>query len=190
MRFQRLASMMQCAAICRVGIAMLMYKLAAGPRIMHTATRHLHWHFSRTLGKMTLTLRALATVVAALVVSTECSSNLARRADGSNCPNTLTTSYPAPVAAPGWEFSIALNGFKKPRSILFDNDGGLLVLDAGVGVYRSLITADDGGTCVLMSPPEMVIELPEVSFSRAVCRMRAKRGANHAAAEPRSGALE
>jgi glucose/arabinose dehydrogenase len=61
--------------------------------------------------------------------------------------NQLKVSYPAPIAADGWEYRLVAQGMKKPRSLLFDSDGALIVLDAGVGILRFSLQ-DDGGSCV------------------------------------------
>nr|6H7T_A Chain A, Soluble quino protein glucose dehydrogenase [Trichoderma reesei RUT C-30] len=61
--------------------------------------------------------------------------------------NNLQVTYPAPVAADGWEYRLISTGLTAPRSIVFDSTGGLLVLDAGVGVRR-LTLQDNGGTCL------------------------------------------
>lgn len=85
--------------------------------------------------------------------------------DGSGCPNTLAVSYPAPVAAKGWTYRLVAKGFKKPRSIVFDDNGGLLVVDAGVGLYRLTVDRDKGETCVVMSSPKTLVNSTEVSFA-------------------------
>ena len=47
-----------------------------------------------------------------------------------NCTtNNLQVTYPAPVAADGWEYRLISTGLTAPRSIVFDSTGGLLVLD-------------------------------------------------------------
>jgi glucose/arabinose dehydrogenase len=61
--------------------------------------------------------------------------------------NQLKVSYPAPIAADGWEYRLVAQGMKKPRSLLFDSDGALIVLDAGVGILRFTLQ-DNGGSCV------------------------------------------
>ncbi|KAK7223527.1 hypothetical protein V2G26_011530 [Clonostachys chloroleuca] len=61
--------------------------------------------------------------------------------------NQLKVSYPAPIAADGWEYRLVAQGMKKPRSLLFDSDGALIVLDAGVGILRFTLQ-DSGGSCV------------------------------------------
>ena len=61
--------------------------------------------------------------------------------------NNLAVSYPAPVAADGWEYRLVAQNLTRPRGILFDSDGALLVVDRGAGIKRYEIE-DNGGTCV------------------------------------------
>lgn len=112
-------------------------------------------------------IAALATSATAQLVP----GFLSRR-DDSSCPNTLAVSYPAPVASKGWAYRLAAKGFKKPRSIAFDDNGGLLVVDAGVGVYRLTIDQDKGETCVVMSSPKTLINSTEVRFPKFVLSLR------------------
>ncbi|KAM3444684.1 hypothetical protein NHJ13734_001186 [Beauveria thailandica] len=79
--------------------------------------------------------------------STIASALLLAGAVSGDCSNKLAVSYPAPVAAQGWSYQLVANGFTKPRGIQFDNDGGLLVVDAGAGLVH-LSLRDDGNTCV------------------------------------------
>lgn len=112
---------------------------------------------------MSLRSAILAVLAATSTAQAQFSRNLLSSRDDSSCPNTLAVSYPAPVAAKGWTYRLAAKGFKKPRSIAFDDNGGLLVVDSGVGVYRLTIDQDKGETCVVMSSPKALINSTEVS---------------------------
>lgn len=80
-----------------------------------------------------------------------------------NCTtNNLQVTYPAPVAADGWEYRLISTGLTAPRSIVFDSTGGLLVLDAGVGVRR-LTLQDNGGTCLSVTANATLIADTAVS---------------------------
>ncbi|KAK2613009.1 hypothetical protein QQS21_000938 [Conoideocrella luteorostrata] len=85
-----------------------------------------------------------------------------------DCPNTLAVSYTPPVAAKGWTYRLAAKGFKKPRSIVVDDNGGLLVVDSGSGVYRLTVDQDKGQTCVVMSSPKILINSTELSHGLAL----------------------
>lgn len=73
------------------------------------------------------------------------------------CSNELHPGYDKPVAAEGWSYRLIANGIKKPRSILFDSQGALLVVDSGTGITR-LVLQDDGGTCLSVKSKTVVIE--------------------------------
>ncbi|CAH0020551.1 unnamed protein product [Clonostachys rhizophaga] len=73
-----------------------------------------------------------------------------------DCANTLTVDYPTPAVADGWAFRLVANGFTRPRGLIFDNDGGLLVVDSGVGLIH-LTLKDDGGTCLSVSEKTTLI---------------------------------
>lgn len=87
----------------------------------------------------------------------------AAAAAASDCPNNLKTPYPAPVAKNGWTARVVANeGMQKPRSLLFDTDGALLVLDQNVGVLR-LVLDDHGGSCVTVKDSSTLIDNKDVS---------------------------
>ncbi|KAF4990128.1 hypothetical protein FGRMN_8656 [Fusarium graminum] len=60
---------------------------------------------------------------------------------------SLNTSYPAPVTAPNWEYSVIANKLRRPRGLVFDTEGALLVIDSGNGIVRFELE-DGGGTCL------------------------------------------
>ena len=81
------------------------------------------------------------------------------------CDAVLEPSQQVPELAPGWAGQLVVNGLTKPRSIVFDSDGRLLVLDSGVGVRR-LELEDNGGTCLSVKENEALIEDKEVSLKQ------------------------
>lgn len=80
-----------------------------------------------------------------------------------SCSNNLSVTYPAPVAASGWQFRLVANGFTRPRGIAFDSDGGLLVVESGAGVTH-LTLDDEGGTCLTVKSKKRLIADENVSF--------------------------
>lgn len=72
------------------------------------------------------------------------------------CSNTLTVDYPEPVAADGWSYRLIANDLTDPRGLLFDNDGGLLVVDRGVGLVHMRLR-DDGDTCLTVDEKTTLI---------------------------------
>ncbi|KFA66578.1 hypothetical protein S40285_07309 [Stachybotrys chlorohalonatus IBT 40285] len=73
------------------------------------------------------------------------------------CSNSLEVSYPAPVAADGWSYRLVANNFTRPRGLLFDADGNLLLIDAGVGLVH-LTLRDDGGSCLSVEETTTLVE--------------------------------
>ncbi|KAL8297772.1 hypothetical protein RB597_007178 [Gaeumannomyces tritici] len=73
-----------------------------------------------------------------------------------SCRNVLAPAYKPPVVAAGWQAQIVASGMQKPRTLEFDSAGGLLVLDAGRGVFR-LTFKDNGGTCLEVDQTTVVV---------------------------------
>ncbi|KAF2667815.1 soluble quino protein glucose dehydrogenase [Microthyrium microscopicum] len=69
---------------------------------------------------------------------------------------TSTAKYPAPSLASGYTARIIANGFQRPRSIIFDSEGHLLVVEAGKGI-TALTLNDAGGSCIGISSKATVI---------------------------------
>lgn len=95
---------------------------------------------------------ALRSAAATALVAT---SMLAAAQD--SCSNTLAVTYPAPVAADGWSYRLVANEFTKPRGMVFDNDGGMLLIDSGVGLVH-LTLKDDGATCLSVTDKKTLVE--------------------------------
>lgn len=58
----------------------------------------------------------------------------------------LKASY-TPIVANGWQAQLVAQGLSRPRSVLFDSNGHLLVVEAGSGI--SSLEFDDGGSTCL-----------------------------------------
>lgn len=71
-----------------------------------------------------------------------------------SCPS-LTASYPAPSVADGYEARLVTQNLEKPRGIIFDNKGNLLVVERGVGV--TTFTVDGTGSCVNLKDKKTVV---------------------------------
>ncbi|GKT44110.1 uncharacterized protein ColSpa_04291 [Colletotrichum spaethianum] len=83
------------------------------------------------------------------------------------CRNNLSPGYKTPVAASGWTFRLVANGLNHPRSILFDQQGALLLVDAGSGI-KHLKLIDDGGTCLSVAEERIIIGSPELNHGIAL----------------------
>lgn len=86
---------------------------------------------------------------------------VAAHAQGNCDINSLEVSYPAPRAASGWEYRLVAQNLTRPRGILFDSDGALLVVDRGAGILRYEIE-DNGGTCVSVGEPTTLTDDEDV----------------------------
>lgn len=73
------------------------------------------------------------------------------------CSNVLKSSYSAPVVGSGWVAQLVATNLTKPRSILWDNSGHLLVVEQGIGIRR-LSFNDNGTTCLEVSDSSSVVE--------------------------------
>ncbi|CAD6448336.1 cc94c2f2-758e-4046-afb1-fbad1bacdc5a [Sclerotinia trifoliorum] len=71
------------------------------------------------------------------------------------CPTILEPAYPAPSLAAGWSAQLIAQGLTKPRTILFDTNGGLLILQQGFGIAHIKWT-DNGSTC-LQNPVQTIV---------------------------------
>jgi glucose/arabinose dehydrogenase len=80
----------------------------------------------------------------------------------SACP-TLSPAYPAPVVASGWQAQLIATGLSTPRSILFDSNGHLLLVQSGRGVVN-LELADNSGICVSVAKQTYMINSTEVGI--------------------------
>lgn len=77
------------------------------------------------------------------------------------CPTVLRPSYDAPVVGSGWTAQLIATGLDKPRSITFDQNGALLVVQQGSGIVRMTLT-DNGGTCLAVNETSTVVEDSDV----------------------------
>ncbi|KAI4193806.1 MAG: hypothetical protein LQ350_008132 [Teloschistes chrysophthalmus] len=74
----------------------------------------------------------------------------------SSCESELHPSYPAPSLAPGYKAQLIFRNLTKPRGIIVDSNGNLLVVQQQVGV-TSLSIEDQGKNCLRVSHNTSVI---------------------------------
>ena len=67
-----------------------------------------------------------------------------------------------PSVAPGWEWAVVATGLKSPRSIEFDLEGRLVVVESGLGI-AVLELNDNGGTCVTAKSKDIIVNSTLVS---------------------------
>lgn len=64
----------------------------------------------------------------------------------SACSSTIAPQNAAPSVAPGFLVEVVANNLTRPRSIQFDSEGALLVVEQTQGVRRLRLSGD--GSCV------------------------------------------
>lgn len=89
---------------------------------------------------------------------------LALGATSQSCPNSLKASYPAPVVADGYNAQLIVSGLTKPRGLLFDSEGALLVVEAGAGITH-IVLRDNGTTCLGSNKTIRLVDDKQVIFS-------------------------
>ncbi|KAH8884993.1 glucose sorbosone dehydrogenase [Thozetella sp. PMI_491] len=99
--------------------------------------------------------RSLSIFQAAVAVLANCQAILANTVPRQTCSNVLTPSYPAPVVASGWQSQLVVKGLSSPRGITFDDQGALLVAQAGTGIAR-ITFQDNGGTCLVATTTQLL----------------------------------
>jgi len=75
---------------------------------------------------------------------------------------TARTTYKL-SAATGWKYTLLATGLTKPRSLLFDTEGHLLVLEAGKGLSAHTLSADG---CITSS--KTVISMAQLNHGLAL----------------------
>jgi glucose/arabinose dehydrogenase len=78
-------------------------------------------------------------------------------ASAQGCDNGLSPPYPAPVTASGWASRLIAANLTRPRGLLFDASGNLLVLEQRVGIRR-LAFADSGESCLQLDQDSWVVQ--------------------------------
>jgi glucose/arabinose dehydrogenase len=79
-----------------------------------------------------------------------------------SCSQVLVPSKAKPVVAQGWQAQLVAGGLTKPRSLVFDSTGALLIVESGKGISRHRFT-DNGGTCLHSNHSHMLVEMTGVS---------------------------
>jgi len=130
-----------------------------GPRTHSQAARALHSvrRLYKTMLLHSLRIWAVATILSGTTI-----------AQSSGCPTILTPSYKAPVVGSGWTAQLVANGLTKPRGMVFDTSGALLVVQQGTGILR-MTFVDNGGTCLVVNETKTLVENDDVGSSADVC---------------------
>ncbi|KAM0390557.1 hypothetical protein ACHAQC_007728 [Fusarium culmorum] len=82
---------------------------------------------------------------------------------------TLKTSYPSPVAAKNWSYGLIANELRRPRGILFDSEGALIVIDSGNGILHFELE-DGGGTCLQVTKKTTLLKQDNLNHGLAISK--------------------
>ncbi|KAK3328748.1 soluble quino protein glucose/sorbosone dehydrogenase [Apodospora peruviana] len=80
-----------------------------------------------------------------------------------SCPGVTATSRYTLAAAEGWRYTLLATGLTKPRGLIFDTEGHLLVLEAGKG-----LTAHTLGSNGCISSSRVVISMAQLNHGLAL----------------------
>lgn len=87
------------------------------------------------------------------------------------CPGPAPAS--SPKAAPGVEYKVLINGLERPRGVVLDTKGNLLVVESkGKGVRRIVLNGASGLDVCVESSAQIV---PESTVSRLGCCLTVQR---------------
>ncbi|KAK1779667.1 hypothetical protein QBC45DRAFT_392140 [Copromyces sp. CBS 386.78] len=86
----------------------------------------------------------------------------ARRIAASTCPAPVPASYPAPVVRDGYEARLVATGLKKPRGVIVDSKGRLLVVESGKGITH-LTIKDDGWPCLSVEKTTTIVSMSDLN---------------------------
>lgn len=106
--------------------------------------------------------RATGAALLLLAANSNAQTTTATSSSPSACPTVLTPDYQAPVVGGGWTAQLAVTGLKRPRSIIFDENGALLIVQGGTGIQHVTFN-DQGGTCLFVKETKNLIENSDVS---------------------------
>jgi hypothetical protein len=87
-------------------------------------------------------------------------------ADASACASTIAPKNAAPSVASGWRANVVANGFSGPRGIVFDSEGGLLVVEGEKGISRITFNGERGGCVRSEGDSSLIIQDESVSRVR------------------------
>ncbi|ROT34928.1 L-sorbosone dehydrogenase [Sodiomyces alkalinus F11] len=84
-----------------------------------------------------------------------------------SCDNYFTPNYKPPVAADGWTYRLIAQDLARPRSLVIDSRGALLVLEAGNGIKR-ITLEDNGGTCLAARDETLLVRHSALNHGIAI----------------------
>lgn len=82
------------------------------------------------------------------------------------CSSTLTPTFPLVVAS-GWQAKVAVKGLSRPRGLAIDNNGALLVVQAGRGISHITFQASNT-TCLVVSGNKSIVTQTDLTHGIAL----------------------
>ncbi|KAF1972946.1 soluble quino protein glucose dehydrogenase [Bimuria novae-zelandiae CBS 107.79] len=79
-------------------------------------------------------------------------------ASAAACASTIESQNPAPSVASGWRVDLVANNLTEPRGVIFDSEGGLLVVEQNRGISRITFNEDQGGCVRSEGSAELIID--------------------------------
>ena len=101
---------------------------------------------------------------AALIFAASCTAQTTTSSTSSPsaCPSVLVPDYQKPVVGAGWTAQLVVQGLRRPRGIIFDDKGALLVVQNGGGILH-IQFEDQGGTCLFVKETKNLTTDEDVS---------------------------
>lgn len=114
---------------------------------------------------MALSLRFLLALASTIVLTVRAQTTTATSTTPEACQSSIAPRHGSPSVMPGFRVEVVANGLRDPRSIMFDSEGSLLVVEQAHGVSRLRLTGD--GPCVKVAGDvQRVIE--DVSLNHGI----------------------
>ncbi|KAK4444662.1 soluble quino protein glucose/sorbosone dehydrogenase [Podospora aff. communis PSN243] len=80
------------------------------------------------------------------------------------CSVNLRSQYPAPQTAEGYQARLIVSGLSRPRGIIFDKSGNLLVVETRSGAIKQInFASDDKATCLAAGQTRTLVSMPELN---------------------------
>ncbi|KAF2856375.1 soluble quino protein glucose dehydrogenase [Plenodomus tracheiphilus IPT5] len=95
---------------------------------------------------MALGLKHLLALASSAVLTAKAQTTTSTNTPPRACQSSIAPQHASPSVLAGFRVEVVANGLRDPRGILFDSEGGLLVVEQAHGISRLRLTGD--GPCV------------------------------------------
>lgn len=108
-------------------------------------------------------LLALQYILSGLVITVRAQTSASAPASSATaCSSTISPQHAAPSVAAGWRAEVVANNLESPRGIIFDDQGGLLVVEQARGISRLKFNQEPGSCVRIDGDAELIIDDPTV----------------------------